>query len=66
MLHGSSHNTVNDKFHSGSLKAKIVGVGIKDVPDKPTERLVSQTFQEYSRFNCYNCYRELLWLYLLM
>ena len=40
-------------FHSVSVKTKIIGVGIKDVPDKRTERPVQLTFQEYSKFNCY-------------
>ena len=36
------------------MKTKIIGVGIKDVPDKRIERPVQQTFQEYSKFNCYS------------
>ena len=55
MLHGSSRNTLNKKFHSAYLKAKIVGVGIKSVTEKRIERPVPQTFQEYSRF-VYNIY----------
>ena len=51
---GFLRNTLNKKFHSVSLKAKIIGVGIKDVPDKRTERPVPQTFQEYSKFNRYS------------
>ena len=52
MPHGSSRNISNKNFYSDSLKVKIIGVGMKDVPDKRSERPVLQTFQEYSRFNC--------------
>ena len=51
---GFLRNTLNKEFHSVSLKVKIIGVGIKDVPDKRTERPVPQTFQEYSKFNRYS------------
>ena len=44
MLHGFSGNMLNKKFLLASLKAKIVGVGTKDVSDKRTERPVFQTF----------------------
>ena len=37
MLHGSLYNILNKTFDLASLKAKIVGVGIKDVSDKRTE-----------------------------
>ena len=48
----SPRNVSNKKFYSASLKAKIIGVGMKDIPDKRSERPVLQAFQEYSRFNC--------------
>lgn len=60
---GSSLNILDNKFYSVSLKEEITGVGIRDVPDKRTERHASQTFQEYSRFNCYKWYWDVLWLY---
>ena len=51
MPHGSSRNISNKNFYSTSLKAKIIGLSMKDVPDKRSERPVLQTFQEYSSFN---------------
>ena len=51
MPRGSPRNVLNNFFfYSASLKAKVIGVGMKDIPDKRSQRPVLQTFQEYSRF----------------
>ena len=48
----SSRNISNKNFYSASSKPTIIGVGVKDVPDKRSETPVLQALQEYSRFNC--------------
>ena len=47
-------NILDNRFYSASLKAKITGVSINDVPDKRTERPVPQTFQEHSSLTIIN------------